>query len=107
MKNSTQNSNVGYTIFKATGVRHEFPQIDLEKQQVMCTVIYQDKTYMTVIVDIKSDSVKVEGSIDELGDLGMDRGAYIDLFKQEAKFFVDNNIANAKAYYDEVIRNLS
>ena len=107
MKNNTKNSNVGFTIFKPTGVRHEFPQIDLEKQQVMCTVIYQDKTYLTVFVDIRSESVKVEGSIDELGDLSMDRESYIDMFRSEAKFFIENNIANAKEYYDEVIKNLS
>ncbi len=107
VENSKQKSNVGHTIFKPTGVRHEFPHIDLEKQQVKCAVIYQEKTYMTVIVDIKSNSVKIEGSIDELGDLSMNREATIDLFKQEARFFIDNKIANAKEYYDEIIKNLS
>ena len=44
-------SNVGFTIFKPTGVHHDFPHVDLVKQQVTCTVSYKEKTYMTVIVD--------------------------------------------------------
>lgn len=106
MENRIKKSNIGYTIFKPTGERYEYPQINLEKQQVLCTVIYQEKTYMTVMVDLKSDRVTVEGSVDELENLSMDKKAYIDMFKEEAKFFIDNKITNAKAYYEEVIRNL-
>jgi hypothetical protein len=37
-------SNAGYTIYKPTGVRHEFPHIDLVKQQVIGTVLNKEKT---------------------------------------------------------------
>lgn len=33
MDNKAEKSNVGYTLFKSTGVHHEFTHIDLEKQQ--------------------------------------------------------------------------
>lgn len=36
---------------------------------------------MTVIVGVKTDCVKVQGSIDELGDLNIDRESSIDMFK--------------------------
>ncbi|MDN4492559.1 hypothetical protein [Ureibacillus aquaedulcis] len=105
MKNRTMKSNVGYTIFKPTGERHEFPQVDLVNQLVVGIVIYEGKTYMTVTVDVKTNNVKVEGRIDELESLSMGRDAYINMFKQEAKFFIENNILNPNDYYDELIKN--
>ncbi|SES18654.1 hypothetical protein SAMN04487944_12270 [Gracilibacillus ureilyticus] len=98
----TFKSNVGYAIFKPTGVKHEFTLVDLEKKQVIGTVSYKNKTYMTVVVDVSSDTVQVEGSVDELGDLSMNRDSYIDMFKQHAKFFIEENIANPKKYYEEL-----
>ncbi|MDM5224394.1 hypothetical protein QUF86_27445 [Peribacillus sp. NJ11] len=103
MNNNTGKYNVGYTLFKPTGVHHEFPLVDLVKQQVIGTVSYKEKTYMTVVIDLKADTVQVQGDVDDLGDLSMDRDSYIDMFKQQAKFFMENNISNPKEYYDELI----
>ena len=100
-------SNVGYTLFAPTGVRHEFLQVDLIKKQVIGIVLYKEETYMTVLVDLKSDSVQVEGDVDALGELSMDRDSYIDMFKSQAKFFIENNISNPKQYYDELINGQS
>ena len=61
MNDKTDKSNVGYTLYKITGVHHEFPHVDLVKQQVICTVSYKGKTSMTVIVDLKTDTVQVQG----------------------------------------------
>ena len=107
MKNNPNKSNVGYTIFKPTGVRHEFPKVDLVNQQVTCTVLYKEETYMTVIVDIKNDSVQVLGDVDVLGNLSMDKDSYIDMFKHWAKVFIDNDISNPSDYIDEIIKNQS
>lgn len=90
-------SNAGYTIYKPTGVRHEFPHIDLVKQQVIGTVLYKEKTYMTVIVDLKADNLYVEGDVDKLGDLSIDKDSYIDMFKLLAP----------KKYYDELNKQSS
>lgn len=60
---------------------------------------------MTVIVDLKTETVQVEGDVDELGDLSMDKDSYIDMFKQNARFFIDNNISNPKEYFDEIIKS--
>ncbi|MBW9235153.1 hypothetical protein JQK62_23630 [Leptospira santarosai] len=100
-------SNIGFTLFVPTGVRHEFLQVDLIKQQVIGIVLYKEKTYMTVLVDLKTDTVQVEGDVDALGELSMDRDSYIDLFKTQAKFFIENNISNPKQYYDGLLNGQS
>jgi hypothetical protein len=69
MNDNSDKSNVGYTIYKPTGVRHEYSHVDLVEQQVTCIVLYKEETYMTVIVDLKNDIVQVQGDVDELGDL--------------------------------------
>ncbi|WP_254786630.1 hypothetical protein [Cytobacillus oceanisediminis] len=83
-----------------------FP-VDLVKQQVTGTVLYKDKIYMTVVVDVKADTVQVQGDTADLGDLAISRESYIDMFKDQAKFFIDNHFYNPKAYYDELINNPS
>ena len=107
MNDNTEKSNVGCTIFKPTGVHHEYSYVDLVKQQVMCIVLYKEETYMTVKVDIKNDTVQVQGDVDKLGDLTISGDSNIDMFKSQAKFFIDNNISNPKKYYDELINNQS
>ncbi|MED4886404.1 hypothetical protein [Lysinibacillus fusiformis] len=107
MENNSNQSNVGYTTFKPTGVRHEFPKVDLVNQQVTCTVLYKEETYMTVIVDLKHDKVQVQGDVNELGDLSMDKDSYIDMFKHWAKVFIDNDISIPSEYFDEIIKNQS
>ena len=57
MKNHTKQSNGGRTIFKPTGVRQEFSQVDLAKEQVIFKVVYGEVTYMTVTVNVKTDGV--------------------------------------------------
>lgn len=99
---STFKSNVGYTTFKPTGVKHEFTRVDLEQKQVVGTVSYKNKTYMTVVVDVTLDTVQVEGSVDELGDLSMSQDSYINMFKQQVKYFIEKNIDNPKKYYEEL-----
>ncbi|KGR83332.1 hypothetical protein [Lysinibacillus odysseyi] len=105
MSNDITKSNVGHTIFKTTGVRHKYPLIDLVKKQVTCVVVYQENTYMTVIVDVKNDTVSIQGNVDELGGLAMSKDDYIDMFKHQAKLFVDNNVSDPDKYFDELIRN--
>ena len=97
MENDT---NIGYTIFVSTGVVQQYPLIDLVNQQVTCTVVYKEKTYMTVIVDVKNDSVSVQGNVDELGALAMSKEDYIEMFKDVAKLFIDNNVSDAYKYFD-------
>ncbi len=102
IKKYSVKSNVGYTIFKPTGFRHKFPLVDLERKQVIGTVSYKGQTYMTVVVDVKYDTFQIEGSVDELGDLSMDKDPYVDMFKHQAKYFIENNIDNPTKHYEEL-----
>lgn len=99
------HSNVGHTLFKPTGVHHEFICVDLLKQQVTGIVIYNEKIYMTVMIDVKNETAEVQGDVAELGELGMEKASYIELFQHQAKFFIENNIANPQEYYDGLIKN--
>ena len=97
-----RNKNVGYTLFIPTGVRHEFPLVDLKEQKVVGTVLYKNKVYMKVCIDLKEDSVSVEGNVDELSELSMDKESYINMFKDQASFLVKNNISDPEKYYEEL-----
>ncbi|WP_257140973.1 hypothetical protein [Bacillus sp. AFS015802] len=57
---------------------------------------------MKVLVDLVTDTVSVEGSVDELEGLAMDYDSYIDMFKSQAAFFVANQISDPEKYYDEL-----
>lgn len=101
MTKDSDKSNVGYTLFRPTGVKHEYPVVNLQNKQVTGTVLYKDKVYMTVIIDLKKDTVDIKGSVEELKDISMDKESYIRMFKSQAEFFVDNNISNPKKYYEQ------
>lgn len=101
MTKDSDKPNVGYTLFRPTGVKHEYPVVDLQNKQVTGTVSYKDIVYMTVIVDLKKDTVEIEGSVEELKDISMDKESYIRMFKSQAEFFVENNISNPKKYYEQ------
>jgi hypothetical protein len=64
--------DVGYTLFKPIGVKNHFTRVDLTKKQVTGTVSYNKIIYMTVLVDLITDTVSVEGSVDELKGLAME-----------------------------------
>jgi hypothetical protein len=102
-----KNVSVGYTVFKSTGVKDRITKVDLTKKQVTGVVLYNDIIYMTVLVCLLTDTVSVEGSIDELEGLAMDYESYIDMFKSHAAFFVVNQISDPEKYYDELTQNHS
>ncbi|UOQ84719.1 hypothetical protein [Gracilibacillus salinarum] len=101
MTNDNQKSNIGFTLFKPTGVKHEYSVVDVHNKQVTGTISYNGKVYMTVHVDLKTNTVDIDGSIKELEDIAMDKASYIDLFKSQAEFFVENNIRDPKKYYKQ------
>ncbi|MGE7837147.1 hypothetical protein [Viridibacillus arvi] len=54
----------GYTIYKSTGININYPHINLKKKQVIGIVQYKNKIYMTVLVDVQSNTYKVKGSVE-------------------------------------------
>ncbi|KHF39236.1 hypothetical protein LQ50_16130 [Halalkalibacter okhensis] len=102
-----RKKNAGYTLFVPSGVRHEYPLVDLTEQKVVGTVIYKDKVYLKVLVNLKEDTVSVEGSVSDLGDLSMDKESYIDMFQSDARFFVNNHISDPQKYYEELNESIN
>lgn len=98
--------NTGYTIFQSIGIQIDYPSVDLEKKMVTGVVTFENKVYMTVLVDLQTDSVKAEGSINDLAHLVSIEHLeteYIAMIKNMAKFFIENKISNPKEYYENLI----
>lgn len=57
--------------------------------------------YLTATIDVKNDTVSVEGNIDELGDLAISKDNYIDMFKHQAKLFIEYNVSDPDKYFDD------
>jgi hypothetical protein len=62
--------------------------VDLTKKQVTGTVSYNGIIFITVLVDLSKDKVSVEGSVDELKGIAMDKKSYIEMFKSQAEYFL-------------------
>lgn len=92
----------GFTVYKSTGITVDYPSVDLENKEVIGTVSFKDKKLMTVIVNVQSNCVKVEGSVENTrkGQIDSD---YIDMVKNQAEFFFENKISNPKKYYEQFI----
>lgn len=96
-------SGSGCTIYKPIGIKTEYPIINLEGKLVTAVVTYQDQPYMKVMVNLSSDTVNVEGNLQQLplSKEVLNEKEYIEQIKMMAKFYVDNQIDNPEAYYEE------
>lgn len=92
----------GYTVYKSIGLTFDYPFVDLEKKEVTGTVSFKNKICMTVIVNLQSDTVMVEGSVEDVLKEQNDSD-YVEEIKARAKFFVENKISNPKEYYEHLI----
>ncbi|MBT2659340.1 hypothetical protein J7E81_29890 [Bacillus sp. ISL-18] len=92
----------GVTVYKSTGLKVDYPLVDLEKKEVTGIVSFKNKKCMSVIVNFQSDTVKVKGSIENIRKEQYDSD-YINMIKDHAKFFVENKISNPKKYYEQLI----
>ena len=101
-------SATGYTIFKAIGIQTDYPFVDVEKEQMTGTVLYNNQVYMTVHVDVRANRVAVEGGLKELAHLTeqeLNEKEYVEMFQTMARFFIENNIHDPKSYYENQKRN--
>ncbi|QOV12529.1 hypothetical protein [Viridibacillus arvi] len=76
-------------------IKINYPHIDLKKKQVTGTVQYKNRIYMTVLVDVQSNTCKVEGSVKDILPLTkakkyeqMTDSEYIEHIKYKAHFFL-------------------
>lgn len=92
----------GFTVYKSSGITVDYPSVDLENKEVIGTVSFKDKKIMTVIVNVQSNYVNVEGSVENTRK-GESDSDYIDMVKNQAEFFIKNKISNPKKYYEQFI----
>lgn len=93
-KQSSLNSS-GYTIFKRSEIQINFLKVDTELQRMVGTVTLHDHILLTIEVDLLNDSLKVDGDTRQFEQLMSERSLdmdYITMFKEMAKFFVENRI---------------
>lgn len=75
----------GFTHFEPIGMRTDYPGVDLEKKQVTARILYKNKVLMTVRVDLQSDTIVKEGSLDEIKHLTTSDG--INVVDEEREEF--------------------
>lgn len=100
------NRNKGITIFKRTGILIKYPHVDLLKEQVTATISIEEDVKMTVIVDLKLNTISKDGCMDEILEIfpNDDEDFYIEQIRHWAEVFIDNQITDPQAYFDELIK---
>ncbi|WP_146551277.1 hypothetical protein [Rummeliibacillus sp. SL167] len=101
MKISTEED---WSEFKRTGIIINYPHVDLIKKKVTATISIEEDVKMTVIVDLNLNVVSKNGNIDEILDIlpDDDEEYYIEVIRYWAEMFINNNIADPKAYFDSL-----
>ncbi len=103
-KNFSRN-NSGYTIYKKSEIQTHFQKIDLYRKRMIGTISLLDQVILTIEVDLLNDNVKVDGDTNQMAyvmserDLEMD---YVKIFKEMARFFVENEITDPQKYYEKL-----
>lgn len=94
--------NVGWTLFAPLKIIPEYT-VDLEKGQVTGVVKYNEKVYLTVIVDVPNGKTFTKGSLRGIlkKTKPFKKHNYIEIIKGEAEYFIENKITNPKEHYDK------
>jgi hypothetical protein len=92
----------GVTVYKSSGLTVDYPSVNLENKEVIGTVSFKDKKVMTVIVNVQTNYVKVEGNVENTRK-GQSESDYVDMIKNQAEFFIENKISNPKKYNEQFI----
>ena len=89
--------NAGWTSFAPMRIVPEYT-VDVEKGQVTGVVKYQDKVYLTVVVDVQKKKTLTRGSL--IGILKhtkpFKKHHYIDMIKGEAECLIDNETKHSR-----------
>lgn len=84
--------NIGYTTFAPLRLAPEYTNIDLENKQVTGVVKYNNRVYLTVIVDVELDKTIIKGSLRGISHLTKPykKRNYIEIIKSGAGDFIRN-----------------
>ncbi|USB33955.1 hypothetical protein [Paenibacillus sp. YPG26] len=90
----------GYSRIVPTGVTFKYPVIDLANKRVIAHVLFNDMVKMKVTIDLKSNTVQKEGSIDDFASMtGISRiilneEQIVESLRSTAAFYIENNISD-------------
>lgn len=104
-ENEVNLSNAGYTIYKSLGINIEYPYVNLDKKRVTGTVSFNNKLYLTITVDLLTGTSELVGNLNELAQLTASENTeyeYIEMFKRNANFLIENKISNPKEYFEKI-----
>ena len=88
-----KHATAGKTVFVAMGAKFDFPFIDTETGMVTGVVVYNDKTFMTVKVNVHADTYEIDGSVTGFeSQLQMTEEECIEHIRHCAKLFVEKVI---------------
>ncbi|UED78772.1 hypothetical protein FH508_0015060 [Lysinibacillus sp. CD3-6] len=93
-------------LFVSSGIKVEYPLINLENSQVTAYVTYDGKTYMRVQYNVLTEETKVIGSIESIklnrlikNNITLTDADFIEMIQSSARFFVENEIAHPDEFY--------
>ncbi|MEG0438629.1 MAG: hypothetical protein RR587_05275 [Solibacillus sp.] len=96
----------GKTLFISTGIKMDYPFINLENGEVTAYITYKGKTYMHIQYNVLTEETKVKGSIETIklnrllrNKIKLDDVEYIEMVQSSARFFIENEITNPEEYY--------
>ncbi|MDP5277113.1 hypothetical protein [Chengkuizengella axinellae] len=90
--------NYGTTTFAPLRIIPQYTNIDLKNRQVTGLVKYNNKVYLTVIVDVHNRKTKVKGNLRGITKITkpFKKSHYIEMIKNEAENLIKNKIENPK-----------
>lgn len=109
-ENEVRPSNTGYTIYKSLGIKLDYPYVNLDKKKVTGTVSFNNKLYLTITVDLLSDTAELFGDLNDLAHFTASENTetdYIEMIKSNAVFLIENKISNPKEYYERFIKEVN
>jgi hypothetical protein len=98
-----KSKKAGWTSFSPLKIVPEYT-VALEKGQVTGVVKYNQKIYLTVIVDVHNDKTEVKGNLLRIAKhtKPFKKHNYIQIIKNEAEFFIENKITSPNEYYSKL-----
>ena len=90
-----KSRKVGWALFAPLKIFPEYI-VDTENGQVTGLVMYDEKVYLTVVVDVLNEKTSVKGSLRRIHKLTkpFKKHNYIEMIEEEAKYLLENKCPN-------------
>lgn len=96
----------GKALFISSGIKVEYPLINLENSEVTAYITYKGKTYMRIQYNVLTEETKVNGSIESIkcnrllkNRVMLKDADYVDIVQCSTQFFIDNEVTDVDAFY--------